>query len=350
MSTQKSWENNREKYLRKTYAATASSPGLTQLTEVVNRWEMLTKDADRHFLWKSLAVLAEEGFLEAEREGERTAVDVDADVEMEDLEDTSLDFEEYRREARRTEELDYREHGDLEIPAVPGFIMHEHGKRHGEKLHTHGKPDQRGITLGSEGSRGETWMDVTNDDDRKKTLVSATAKLPGVELEDGTELFTEGHASNYLDRIWDSRIQKIKDRSRYVHEAATEAVEEVLPEIKERYNENAESRGWDLIEEEHEILKREFRLMSGDDEYDEENPTYIEEVVNSYYEEGLERDSLILMPLLERMESTQLQEGDMPLEEATRGSDTSEGRKRRNQAYMSHYLDQVWQMSQTGQI
>lgn len=350
MSTQKSWEENREEYLRKTYAATASSPGPTQLTEVVDTWEMLTEDADKHFLWKSLAVLAEEGSLEAQREGERTAVDVDADVTMEDLEDTSLDFEEYRREARRTEELEYREQGGLEIPAVPGFIMHEHGNRHGEKLYMPEDLDWRGVKLGSEGSRDETWMGVTNDDDRKETLVWGNAKLPGVELEDGTELFTEGHASNYLDRIWDSRIQKIKDRSRYVNEAAVEAIEEVLPEIKERYNENAESRGWEPIEDEHEILKREFRLMSGDDEYDEENPTYIEEVVDSYYEDGLERDSLILMPLLERMESTHLQEGDMPLEEATRGSETSEGRKRRNQAYMSHYLDQVWQMSQAGQI
>lgn len=31
--------------------------------------------------------------------------------------------------------------------------------------------------------------------------------------------------------------------------------------------------------------------------------------------------------------------------EATRDSNTSEGKKNRNQAYMSHYLDLVWQFA-----
>lgn len=347
MSTEIGWEQNRDEYLRKTYGATRSSPGPTQLTEVVDKWEMLTEDADRPFLWKSLAIFAEEGSLEAKREGERTLIDIDPEIEMEDLEELSLDFEEYRRTAQRTEEIDYLEDGDLEIPGIPGFIMHEHGKRQGGDVYMPETRDSRGVQIRSERSNGETWIGLSNNDRKGETRLWSRVKLPGIEMEDGTELFTDGHASNYLDEIWDSRM-KIKDRSRYVHEAAREAVKEVLPEIKERYNENAENYGWERIEDEHEILKREFRLMSGEREYDEENPRYIEEIVDSYYEDGLERDSRIMLPLLEKMESRPLEEGDMPLEEATRGSETSEGRKRRNQTYMSHYLDQVWQMSQTG--
>jgi hypothetical protein len=347
---EKGWEENREDYLKKAYGAVRSKGEPIPLNEAVDRWEMLTEDASKHYLWRALGLFRVNGDLELEEDSGQKMLDIDPSVSMAELIEEELELEPGEGEnVRKVEKDDYRKFGGFDAPAVPLFIPWEHVERHEYEIFPHESPGTRGFAAKEETSSGteETWLGFYNHDGKEEgsTWINQVFRGMEVEGEEGffstEDVFTDRNRESYTDTIWESEPLKIRQRAYQVWDAAVEAVEEELPARLEEYEDRWEKEAGEL-----DALKREFRLMTGDEEYDEENPTYIEQIVHDYYEEGLHRDSKLLQPFLENIESTPYEEGDMNLDEATRGSPTSEGRKQRNQEYMSHYLDLVWQLSQ----
>ncbi|MFB6241544.1 MAG: hypothetical protein ABEJ36_01935 [Candidatus Nanosalina sp.] len=365
-TVEKGWQENREDYLRKAYSAIRASGEPVPLNEAVNTWEMLTDDTSKHYFWRALGNLHLNRVLEIERDGDQTVLDADpavslADIEM-DIEDVEISLGD-KRNVRKAEKDSYREFGDFEAPVLPTFVAWEHLDRNSDEKFPYEDPEMQGVVGHETNENGakETWLGFYNHDGEQESSTWINQIFRGREIEgeedfiSTEDLFTDRNRERYMEDIWEDRPTKLRQRAYNTWDAAVKAVEEKLPELQENYLENAETHGWDRLDE-FDVLKREFRLMVGDDEYNEENPTYIEQIVDGYYGdgedeegeeeiEGLHRDSSLLQPFLENIESTPYEEGDMNLDEATRGSPTSEAKKQRNQAYMSHYLDLVWQLA-----
>jgi hypothetical protein len=349
---EKGWRENREDYLKKAYTAVRFSGGSVPLGEAVENWENST-DASRHYFWKALGLFRLSGDLDVEEQGGQTILDIDPSVELSELEEDVELVPGEGQNVRQAENDAYREFEGFQAPVVPTFLAWEHLDRHADEVFTYEDPEMRGVVGHETTSQGteETWLGFYNHDGREEGSTWINQVFRGLELEDDGELlstedvFTDRNRESYTDTIWESRPMKIRQRAHGTWEAAVEAVEEKVPQLKQNYLERVEKQGWQELDE-FDLVKREFRLMAGEDEYDEENPAYIEQIAHDYYGDGLRRDSELLQPFLENIESTPYEEGDMNLGEATRGSDTSDAKKQRNQAYMSHYLDLVWQLSQ----
>ena len=349
-TTEKGWQENREDYLKKAYAAVRTEEEPVQLNQAVDNWDMLTQGASKHYFWRALGNFRINDALEIVENGKDNLLEVDPDVSMKDLmEDVEMEPGEKTR-VNISEKDDYRNFEDLEVPNVPLFIPWEHSDRHGYEIFPHESGNGlRGITAKQPTTKGgnETWIAFYNNDETLEGSTGVTQVLRGLQTVEGDEvmstddIFTDRNREGYAETIWQKELLKIRQRSVDVWNAAVEVVEDELPRRVEEY----EGR-WDNEKDEFEALKREYRLMAGDKNYDEENPTYIEQIVEDYYKGDLERKSKILDPYLERIESTPTQEGDMRYGEAVRGSETSEGKKQRNQVYMSHFLDLVWQMAE----
>jgi hypothetical protein len=351
---EKGWEENREEYLKKAYGAARFKDGPVPMNEVVDRWDMLTDDALKHYLWRALETFGVNGVLEVEQNGDQKLLDVDPSASMAELVDEDLEFELGEgTSVRKDERDDYREFGDFQAPVIPTFVAWEHVERNSEEVFPYEDPDMRGAVSRDTTAKGdkEIWLGFYNNDAREESSTWINQIFRGLEVKGEEEsfstndIFTDRNRENYMEGIWNDRPTTLRQRGYNLWEAAAEAVEEKVPQLKENYDKNVEGRGWQELDE-FDLVKREFRLMVGEDEYDEENPTYIEQIVEDYYGDGLHRDSGLLEPFLQDIESTRFEEGDMNLGEATRGSDTSDAKKQRNQAYMSHYLDLVWQLSQ----
>lgn len=349
-TTEKGWQENREDYLKKAYAAVRTEEEPIQLNEAVDNWEMLTGGASKHYFWRALGNFRINNGLEVVEDGKDNLLEIDPDISMQELEeDVQMEHGEKTR-VNMSEKESYRSFGDLEVPNVPLFIPWEHSERHEYEIFSHesGK-GLRGITAKQPTTKGgnETWLAFYNNDETSQSSTAMTQVLRGLQTTGGEEvlspedIFTDRNRESYAETIWESEPLKIRQRSADVWHAAVETVEDELPRRVEKYEDR-----WDNELDELEALKREFRLMVGDKEYDEENPTYIEQIAEDYYEGNLERKSKILDPYLRKIESTPTQEGDMRYGEAVRGSETSEGKKQRNQVYMSHFLDLVWQIAE----
>lgn len=346
---EKGWQENREEYLEKAYGALRSEEGLTPLNEAVDTWQMLTDDASEHYFWRALGLFQVTGNLNIDEDSGNKLLDVDPEISMHELLEEEPELVQGdKTNVRKTETDEYRSFEGFETPLIPLFIPWEHMERHGYEIFPHESSGLRGLAgrqKTTDGSK-ESWIGLySSEDDREGSLwlnqVFRDLQVEGKKSSVSTEeIFSDRNRQNYADRIWASQPLRIRQRSQNIWDAAVQTVEEEIPHISEEYEER-----WGEEIEEFEALKRELRLAVGDSEYDEENPTYIEEIVREYYEEGLNRDSRILQPYLQKIESTPIEEGDMNLAEATRGSKTSEGRKERNQEYMSHFLDLVWQMA-----
>lgn len=345
-TTEISWQENREEYLRKAYAAVNADSRPLPLNEAVDNWNMLTDEASKHFLWKSLGIFRLNDSLNIINDSGDNLLDIDTDISLEELgKDPELVTGEginVRKEQRR----DYRNYGDLEVPETPLFLLGEHFDRKGYNVFPYQDPGLRGLAarqVSSEGA-GEKWLGAYNNDEEKEGSIWINHVFRGLQLEEeeflSTEdVFSDRNMENYVEKIWESEPMKIRHRLSGVWDAAVETVEEELPRRVQEY----ESR-WGNEINEREALKREMRLIVGDEEFREDG-AYIERIAGSYWEGDIHRHSPILEPFLKNIESTPLEEGDMPYEEAVRDSDTSRGRKERNQAYMQHFLDLVWQMS-----
>lgn len=351
---EKGWEENREEYLKKAYGAVRSKGEPVPLNEAVDSWEMLTGDASKHYFWKSLGLFRVNGSLEITGDEDEKLLDIDTSVSLADLDDdielVPGEGENVRKDARD----DYREFESFRAPTVPLFLPWEHADRHGSEVFPYEDPEMRGITTREKTSEGteETWIGFYNHDVKEEGSAWINQVFRGLETQDGEEfistedVFTDQNRESYTDTIWSSRPMKIRQRAYNVWDAAIEAVQEEIPNQVGQYEKRAESHeGWEEDIDELDALKRDLRLAVGDEEYDEENPAYIEEIVQGYYKGELNRNTRILQPFLENVESTPYEEGDMNFSEATRDSPTSEGKKQRNRAYMSHYLDLVWQLA-----
>lgn len=349
---EKGWRQNREDYLKKAYTAVRFSGESVPLGEAVKNWEDST-DASRHYFWKALGLFRLSGNLEIEEQAGQTILDIDPSVELSDLDEDVELVPGEGQSVKRSEKDAYKELDGFKAPVVPTFLAWEHLDRHADEVFPYEDPEMRGVVGHETTSQGteETWLGFYNHDGREEGSTWINQVFRGLELEEDGEflstedVFTDSNRESYTDTIWESRPMKIRQRAYNTWEAAVEAVEEKIPQLKDNYMKRVEKQGWQELDE-FDLVKREFRLMVDEDEYNEENPTYIEQIVDGYYGDGLHRDSGLLEPFLENVESTRQEEGDMNLEEATRGSDTSDAWKQRNQAYMSHYLDLVWQLSQ----
>lgn len=348
-TTEKAWQENRDEFLRKAYSAVRASGEPVPLNEAVDNWEMLSDDSSKQYFWRALGIFRLNDSLEISMDGDQKLLNVDPSISLEELEEnvelTPGEKENFRKQARDS----YREFEDFQAPAVPLFIPWEHIKRHGYEVFPYEDPEMRGLAARKTTKKNteETWTGFYNNDRIEEGSTWINQVFRGLEIEDDGEflstedVFTDRNRESYADTIWESEQLKIRQRAFNTWDAAVEAVEEKIPEQLDQYRER-----WGKEADEFDVLKRELRLMVGDEEYDEENPDYIERIVHDYYDEGLSRYSNILEPFLEDIESTPEEEGDMNYPEATRDSATSEARRERNQAYMSHFLDLVWQMSE----
>ena len=348
-TTEKGWKQKREQHLKNAYAAVRGNEEPAPLNEAVDTWEMLSEDASTHYFWRALGNFRVNGALELVEDGDQKLLDIDPEVSMAELqEDTEMEPG-GKINVKISERQSFRNYGDLEVPEVPLFIPWEHVERHDHEIFPYESGSLRGITTAQKTDAGdkETWLAFYNDEESRETSTALNQVFRGLETSGGDEvlspedIFTDRNRENYAETIWESEPLRIRQRAADVWNAAVEAVEDELPERRQQYEDR-----WESEIETMDALKREFRLMVGDEEYEEENPTYIEEIVEKYYGDGLDRNSPVLNPYLERIESTPTQEGDMNYGEAVRDSETSEAKKERNQAYMSHFLDLVWQMSE----
>ncbi len=346
-TTARGWQENREEYLKKAYAAVNKEGEPLPLNQAVDNWNMLTDEASKHYFWKALGLFHLDESLEIVEEQSTNLFQIDTDVEMQSLQD--LDAEDLElgegTGVRRVEEDQHREYGDFQAPIIPTFIAWEHVDRQDYDIFPYEDPEMRGLAARNTSKDGtkQKWIGFYNTDEKTSTWLNQVFRgleMDGKEVLSEEDIFSNRNRESYVDTIWESEPLKMRQRGYKIWDAAVEAVEEELPERVRHYRDR-----WDSEIDEMEALKREMRLMIGDDEFQEDG-AYIERIVDAYYSEGLERDSKLLRPLLENMESTPVEEGDMNYGEATRGSATSEGLKERNQAYMEHFLDLVWQMSE----
>lgn len=346
-TTEKGWQENRDEYIRKAYASVNAESDPLPMNEALDNWKMLTNEASNHYFWKALGLFRLNESLDITEDSGNHLFRVDPEIELSDL-DQDIELVPGEGEnVRKVVETPYSEYRDLEVPEVPLFLAWEHFDRHGYDVFPHEDPELRGLAARNSTSQGteEKWMGFYNHDGEKKGTAWINQVFKGLEI-DGNEfistedVFTDRNRQHYTDKIWESEPLKIRRRLSNVWDAARETVEEELPRRVEQYSDR-----WNGEIDEREALKREMRLIVGDDEF-EENGAYIERIANGYWEGELERASPILEPFLENIESTPYSEGDMNYSEATTGSDTSKGKKERNRAYMEHFLDLVWQMSE----
>ncbi|WP_414837952.1 hypothetical protein ACK3SF_00950 [Candidatus Nanosalina sp. VS9-1] len=346
-TTELSWQKNREDYLKKAYAAVNADNDPVPLNEAVENWNMLTGEASKHFFWKSLGLFRINDSLDIIDDSGDHLIDIDTDISLEDLQEDIELVPGDGRNVRKHKKSDYRGYGDLSVPEVPLFIAWEHLDRNGYEIFPYEDPELRGLAGRTESSEGaeEKWLGFYSHDGRKQSSSWINQVFRGLTVEgedflSTEDVFSDRNAENYVEKIWESEPLKIRQRLNSVWDAALETVEEELPRRVEEYEDR-----WGNDIDEREALKREMRLMAGDDEFREDG-AYIERIVHGYWDGELERYSPVLDPFLENIESTPLEEGDMPYGEAVRGSETSEGKKERNRMYMQHFLDLVWQMSE----
>lgn len=346
-TTEKGWKTNREEYLKKAYASVNSEDRPMPMNEALDNWEMLTDDASNHYFWKALGLFRLNDSLEINDDSNNHLFRVDPDIDMSDLDEDRDLVPGEGENVRKNVEVPYNEYGNLEVPEVPLFIAWEHFDRHGYDVFPHEDPDMRGLVGKDTTSNGteEKWLGFYNNDKEKKGSSWINQVFRGLEIEgnefiSSEDVFSDRNRQSYTDKIWESEPLKIRQRLNNVWDAARETVEEELQNRVQEYE-----KRWEKKIDEREVLKREMRLIVGDDEYEEEGP-YIERIANSYWEGDIDRVSPILEPFLENIESTTVEDGDMPYSEAVRSSETSEGKKERNRVYMEHFLDLVWQMSE----
>jgi hypothetical protein len=346
-TTEISWQENREDYLKKAYAAVNAEGGPLPLNEAVDNWNMLTGEASKHFFWKSLGLFRLNDSLEIIDNSGDHLLSVDTDVSLEELEEDIDLVPGEGRNVRKQESSDYRSYGNLEVPEVPLFIAWEHLDRNDHEIFPYEDPELRGLTGKTETSQGtqEKWLGFYNHDGKSESSSWINQVFRGLELEGDEflsteDVFSDRNRESYTETVWESEPLKIRQRLNNVWDAAVETVEEELPKRVEEYE-----KRWGNDIDEREALRREFRLIVGDDVYHEDG-AYIERIADNYWDGEINRHSTLLEPFLENIESNLLEEGDMPYGEAVRDSETSEGKKERNQAYMQHFLDLVWQMSE----
>lgn len=356
-TTAKGYFADREEYLKVPFTVIHGTEGeWTDLSDVYELWDEKYDRQNTTYLWSALNELYHGGIIEADEFLGATKLKVkdkyweNGDRVMDDLPEPAGEYA-GGTWARKSEELEKPEFGDIELPALPWEVFSEHAERHGYEVEEIHRGDMEGVVAEKESEYGDklTRYGVANRSDRDRVGISVLFRLPKESAPGNDDLFSDRHRDNYLERIWGREIQSMINRFNRIYESAEDAVESLDPETSytEAVGESLRNitglrTGWSSMVDE--------AVARNGADFDEQ----VEQILDLYYPQaglddldsnsvdmGRMRPGGVLIPFSEFAENQGNMEGTLPLGESLRTSDTGQGLNSRNRLYLEKYLDAV---------